>query len=176
MTFTQSISTCFGKYATFSGRATRSEFWWLVAIFAGGWTMLQLTPLAGLSGLVWLVFILPSLAVAVRRLHDGGSTGALLIPVFFLQIGSLYFYMFTILFSVFPDMLAIEIDETMTLAEFSAVQREALTGIEPDFWGVGALMAAVISAAGILWAVYLFTRPSQSGPNSYGPPSQEVFV
>ena len=28
MTFTQSIATCFSKYATFSGRASRSEFWW----------------------------------------------------------------------------------------------------------------------------------------------------
>ena len=28
MTFSQSISTCFNKYATFSGRASRSEYWW----------------------------------------------------------------------------------------------------------------------------------------------------
>ncbi len=28
MNFTQSISTCMRKYVTFSGRATRSEFWW----------------------------------------------------------------------------------------------------------------------------------------------------
>ena len=28
MNFTQSISTCMKKYVTFSGRATRSEFWW----------------------------------------------------------------------------------------------------------------------------------------------------
>ena len=28
MTFTQSISACMGKYATFRGRATKSEYWW----------------------------------------------------------------------------------------------------------------------------------------------------
>ena len=28
MTFGQSFSTCMRKYATFSGRASRSEFWW----------------------------------------------------------------------------------------------------------------------------------------------------
>ena len=28
MNFIQSISTCMRKYVTFSGRATRSEFWW----------------------------------------------------------------------------------------------------------------------------------------------------
>jgi uncharacterized membrane protein YhaH (DUF805 family) len=30
MTFGQSVSTCFRRYAVFSGRATRSEFWYFV--------------------------------------------------------------------------------------------------------------------------------------------------
>ena len=30
MTFVDSIKTCFGKYVTFSGRASRSEYWWFV--------------------------------------------------------------------------------------------------------------------------------------------------
>ena len=33
MNFTQSISTCMRKYVTFSGRATRSEFWWFCLFF-----------------------------------------------------------------------------------------------------------------------------------------------
>ena len=28
MDFVQAIKSCLGQYATFSGRATRSEFWW----------------------------------------------------------------------------------------------------------------------------------------------------
>lgn len=28
MKFSESINTCFSKYATFSGTATRSEYWW----------------------------------------------------------------------------------------------------------------------------------------------------
>ena len=32
MTFTEAIRTCFQKYATFSGRARRSEFWWFVLL------------------------------------------------------------------------------------------------------------------------------------------------
>jgi uncharacterized membrane protein YhaH (DUF805 family) len=28
MTFSQAINTCFQKYAVFSGRAKRSEYWW----------------------------------------------------------------------------------------------------------------------------------------------------
>ena len=30
MDFQTSIKTCFNKYADFSGRALRSEFWWFV--------------------------------------------------------------------------------------------------------------------------------------------------
>ena len=28
MSFTEAVRTCISKYATFDGRATRSEFWW----------------------------------------------------------------------------------------------------------------------------------------------------
>ena len=37
MTFAQSIETCFRKYATFKGRASRSEFWWFVLF----WVLFQ---------------------------------------------------------------------------------------------------------------------------------------
>ena len=33
MEFGQSIKTCFSKYATFSGRASRSEFWWFYLFY-----------------------------------------------------------------------------------------------------------------------------------------------
>ncbi len=69
MTFGESISTCFSKYAAFDGRASRSEFWWwalftfLVSAATG---MISET----LSGLFSLGVLLPSLAVGARRLHD----------------------------------------------------------------------------------------------------------
>ena len=74
MNFTQAISTCFAKYATFSGRASRSEFWWfflfqiLVSIAASIFGDVA-------SGLVSLAFLLPALAVGARRLHDIGKSG-----------------------------------------------------------------------------------------------------
>ena len=97
MTFIESIKSCYGKYATFSGRATRSEYWWFslasmlcatltfavfsllgyliigdnvgLSIFAG--------VIAGLIGLVLFVIFnfLPMLSVTVRRLHDTGRSG-----------------------------------------------------------------------------------------------------
>ena len=35
MTFGESISICFKKYATFEGRASRSEYWWFVLLRVG---------------------------------------------------------------------------------------------------------------------------------------------
>ena len=74
MEFGQAISTCLSKYARFSGRASRPEFWWfflfqvlasLAATLIGDW----------LNGVVVLLLLLPGLAVGTRRLHDIGKTG-----------------------------------------------------------------------------------------------------
>ncbi|WP_341907464.1 DUF805 domain-containing protein [Polaromonas sp. YR568] len=74
MNFGQAISTCLSKYAGFTGRASRSEFWWfflfqiLVSIAAA-----MLGDIV--SGLVNLALLLPALAVGTRRLHDIGRSG-----------------------------------------------------------------------------------------------------
>ncbi len=74
MNFGQAISTCLSKYASFAGRASRSEFWWfflfqiLVSIAAA-----MLGDIV--SGLVNLALLLPALAVGTRRLHDIGRSG-----------------------------------------------------------------------------------------------------
>lgn len=85
MNFGEAISTCFSKYATFSGRATRSEYWWFFLFtFLLGFVVelvvaalfLPWDPIA-LYGptLVQLAVFLPSIAVACRRLHDIGRSG-----------------------------------------------------------------------------------------------------
>jgi len=74
MNFGQAISSCLSKYATFSGRASRPEFWWfflfqiLISLAA---SMLGET----INGLVALGLVLPALAVGTRRLHDIGKSG-----------------------------------------------------------------------------------------------------
>ncbi|MGJ7914003.1 DUF805 domain-containing protein [Massilia sp. LXY-6] len=74
MTFLESIKTCFSKYATFEGTASRSEYWWfflflcLASLFCGVFSnALQL----GFN----IATLLPSLAVATRRLHDTDRSG-----------------------------------------------------------------------------------------------------
>ena len=82
MNFNQSVTTCLGKYATFSGRASRSEFWWfelfmlLLILFGMFIDFLLGTLEQGLfSSFVNLGITLPAFAVSARRLHDIGKSG-----------------------------------------------------------------------------------------------------
>ena len=73
------------KYAVFSGRARRKEYWMfflinllisavLIAIDSLIGTFSQ-TGFGLLQGLYSLAVLIPSIAVTVRRLHDTGRTG-----------------------------------------------------------------------------------------------------
>ncbi|HYM35713.1 MAG TPA: DUF805 domain-containing protein [Steroidobacteraceae bacterium] len=74
MDFGKAIGTCFTKYATFDGRASRSEFWWFILF-----TWLATAALSILSPALSWVFqigvILPTLAAGARRLHDTDRSG-----------------------------------------------------------------------------------------------------
>lgn len=74
MTFQDSIKVCFNKYVDFSGRASRSEYWWFVLFVFLGAIVTSLV-----SHWIYVLFalgtLLPSLAAASRRLHDTGRSG-----------------------------------------------------------------------------------------------------
>jgi uncharacterized membrane protein YhaH (DUF805 family) len=83
MNFQQAISSGFRNYVTFSGRASRSEFWyWALFVFlinivlrildSAMFPYMDPGPL-GLVGSV--VLFLPGVAVGARRLHDLDRTG-----------------------------------------------------------------------------------------------------
>ena len=85
MNFTEAVKTCFKKYGTFSGRASRSEYWYfillvsgsillfvLLGIFAGGPGFAQFIPL---MILLYLGVLVPIIAVTARRLHDINKSG-----------------------------------------------------------------------------------------------------
>ncbi|MDD5160630.1 MAG: DUF805 domain-containing protein [Sulfuricurvum sp.] len=95
MTFKESITTCLTKYAVFTGRAPRSEYWWFVLAqlligfgigFIGGFLGIDM---GGLSLIAMLVMFLPGLAVAIRRLHDLGKSGWFYLLIFIPIIGAL---------------------------------------------------------------------------------------
>src|SRR4051812_49802207 len=94
MNFVQAVQTCLKKYADFSGRASRSEFWWfflaqvIVLVVAG---MISDT----LSLIISLGLLLPGLAVGARRMHDIGKSGWFLLLGFIPLLGALiliYFF------------------------------------------------------------------------------------
>ncbi len=86
--FQQAIVSDFKRYVDFGGRSARSEYWWwilltsgiglvfgLLEVIVGGPNSPMYGAVMGLSYLSDLAFILPSLAVAVRRLHDTNRSG-----------------------------------------------------------------------------------------------------
>lgn len=82
MTFGDSITTVFTKYAEFTGRATRAEFWWFVLFSTLVNSALGALNFASPEGVIsigsslaslWSIAVLvPTLAVSVRRLRDAG--------------------------------------------------------------------------------------------------------
>ncbi|EJL49150.1 MULTISPECIES: DUF805 domain-containing protein [unclassified Rhizobium] len=80
MGFTEAVSTVFSKYAVFSGRAGRPEFWWfalfnVIASLILAFLDKVLFGYEILGALYGLAVLLPGLGVAVRRLHDIGRSG-----------------------------------------------------------------------------------------------------
>ena len=75
------------NYATFSGRARRSEYWFfvlfnLIISFVFGFVC-GLMQVPQLAIIYTLAVLIPSIAVAVRRMHDVGKSGwFLLIPIY----------------------------------------------------------------------------------------------
>lgn len=103
--FGQSISRFFKNYATFSGRASRSEYWWLtlfmllisivfgvligISTATAGVNADGTAELPGLAiallvvlSLFGLATIVPSIALQWRRLHDANLAG----PFYFLSL------------------------------------------------------------------------------------------
>lgn len=86
MDLSTSVKVCFKKYATFGGRAQRSEFWYfcLFCLLVGIVTLYidisvlgysveeEYTPL---NTIAYLAVFIPSISVTARRLHDIGKSG-----------------------------------------------------------------------------------------------------
>jgi len=79
MSFGEAIRDGFTKYATFSGRSSRSAYWWWILFYvlvAIGVSILDAAAGTGVIAIiVGLGFFLPNLAVLVRRLHDTDRSG-----------------------------------------------------------------------------------------------------
>ena len=75
MGFAQSISVCFRKYFTFSGRASRSEFWWFYLLVLVTCVLPSFIPGVPILSFIPLILVIPIYATSSRRLHDIGKSG-----------------------------------------------------------------------------------------------------
>ena len=142
---------CSQKYATFNGRASRSEFWWWVLANAIVGTVLYLLTLGlglataskpgqvigpagwpfGILLLLWaLGTIVPTIAVSVRRLHDAGYSG--------------WFYLFSIVGLGIVDSRALRAGD---LAEGAAVRAALPRQLRPAAAATGNSRAMGSSSA-----------------------------
>jgi uncharacterized membrane protein YhaH (DUF805 family) len=96
------------KYAVFSGRARRKEYWYfvlfnlivsVVLVFIDGMigSYNQAAGVGVLSGIYTLAVLIPSIAVGVRRLHDTDRTGWWLLIAFVPLIGAIVLLVFFVL-------------------------------------------------------------------------------
>jgi uncharacterized membrane protein YhaH (DUF805 family) len=102
------------KYATFSGRAQRAEYWYFLLFST--LIVIALSVIDGmtgsynedtgwglLSGLYSLAVLLPSIAVGTRRLHDTSRTGWWLLIGLIPVIGTIVLIVFFVLDSTPGD-------------------------------------------------------------------------
>jgi uncharacterized membrane protein YhaH (DUF805 family) len=143
------------KYADFSGRAPRAEFWWytLAVIVAAiiamviertlgfGRLFLEYVPL---TMLIVLGTFIPSLAVQVRRLHDTNKPGWWLLAMY---------VPYAVLLLMTPGMTG-----------------GAMAGTAPSGGSIAVfgLLGLVILVMAIVLLVF-YVLPGTRGPNNYGP-------
>ena len=86
----QHYANVWKKIVDFSGRSRRSEYWYFVLVnliiqygLIGIGLALEMPALAMVSSVYSLAVILPSISVAIRRMHDAGKSGWFcLIPIY----------------------------------------------------------------------------------------------
>jgi uncharacterized membrane protein YhaH (DUF805 family) len=97
--------TALRNYAVFSGRSRRSEYWYfavfylifyavaaMMDVMAG--TFDRASGIGAFTGVLTLAFLIPSLSVTVRRLHDTGRTGWWLLIAFVPVVGAIVLLVF----------------------------------------------------------------------------------
>lgn len=157
MGFFEAVKTCFQKYAVFSGRARRSEFWYFMLFIA------IINLILGFVGNDWgsnifsLAILLPSIAVTCRRLHDTGRSGWWQAP-YLAAYGISAIALVYVLTTVGTGSGSME-DFVVQMIE-NLSETAALVAIFTGIW----IIAAIV---GIIVVIFCIFR--SHGDNQYGP-------
>lgn len=138
------------KYADFSGRAPRAEYWWFTLALVVAYIVLSIVesiigtdqtvgPYGLLSLILMLGSLVPSLAVGVRRLHDTNRSG------------------WWLLIAVIPYIV-------FALAAGAALASGSMMALA----GATMLLGLLAFVGGIVLLVFM-VLPGNKGDNSYGP-------
>ncbi|MBT6076061.1 MAG: DUF805 domain-containing protein [Euryarchaeota archaeon] len=84
MSFMDAVKSGLGRWNDFSGRSSRSEYWFLylfgMVFQIGGFVLMMVHEIFGFVLLIGLLMlIIPFISVSVRRLHDVGQSGWMLL-------------------------------------------------------------------------------------------------
>ncbi|MBR9843916.1 MAG: DUF805 domain-containing protein [Rhodobacteraceae bacterium] len=161
---TKSIANGFRKALSFSGRDSRAAYWW----FVGFITLTLLGTAAMVDSLtpgtqtaapkLWLLGIVVSIVLYLsstfRRLHDTGRSG-------------LQAFEPLLVFAIYGAVFAVTAMGLLNSEDTDAAG-----------WLIGILaLNAILSLAFLITMarlVFRLTRPSEPGPNKYGPNPNEV--
>ena len=167
MSFGEAIKSVFSKYATFSGRARRSEFWYFFLFNVLVSLVLSIIPFLSILSFIWALGVLvPTLAVTVRRFHDIGKSGwyylLFLIPSL-LYLGYIIYF-------------AVSVVVPLTQSGFDASNMQAVMDLlmanKTSLLIIGILELLSVIAL-IVWIVWM-ARDSQPGVNKWGPNPKEM--
>jgi uncharacterized membrane protein YhaH (DUF805 family) len=167
------------RYAEFSGRSSRAEFWWFMLAMLVCWLAIWFLLVGSLSvssmavsegeapsagafgaigggmifmGLFWLALIIPTISVGVRRLHDSNRSGW--------WLGAFY-----LLYAVYIVMLFGSMAGAMSAAMSG--------GTEPPAPNMGMLAGTgILGLVIFIYAIVLlvfYCLPGTKGDNRFGP-------
>ncbi|NIY96195.1 DUF805 domain-containing protein [Salipiger sp. HF18] len=165
MGFLPAIKSGFRNYATFSGRASRPQFWWWVLFVMLGAILCTAldsvffgtNPETGevsrvLAAVFQLVILLPTLAVGFRRMHDTGRPGWYYLLPMLVTMGLMFL-------TLFGMMAAVRMGGNVPPGDAGMM----LGGI----WLIAIWLVQIVLLVLMIWWL---TRPSDPAPNAYGVP------
>ena len=147
---------CLRNYVSFEGRARRSEFWYFVLFSFLFLLVARIIDALLFKGTALLSLLLPYISVSVRRLHDTGRSGKLLLA----------YYVFGFILSVLVAYFGLQ-----SLSDLLNGAEVRLSTAQLVVLGTGGVINFVWSIFFLVW----YCLPGTRGENVYGEdPKQTV--